>query len=101
MAAAKRRKKKASEAEHRGRIRAQSGGIEKSVSWSRKTPPTESEMMAMVWQLEAKLTPSERNARRKGFEQLRKFITKTATVGGSGVLPSRSLTISNYSRNPY
>src|SRR5579862_3475738 len=82
--AAIRRKKKAKAAAHRGRIQAQGGGIETSVSWSRETPPTESEMMAMVRQLESMLTPAERRARQAGFEQLRQFIRKGKSARSSG-----------------
>jgi hypothetical protein len=74
-------RKKGRTTRHRGRIQAQGGGIETSVSWSRQTPPTESEMMAMVRQLEAMLTPAERRARQEGFEQLRQFIRKGKAHG--------------------
>lgn len=69
------------EAPHRGRIQAQGGGVEKSVSWNRQTPPTESEMMAMVRELEAKLTPAEKRAREVAFEQLRRLIRAAAQAG--------------------
>jgi hypothetical protein len=86
MAAARKRKSKRTEPAHRGRIQAQGGGIEKSVSWSRQIPPTESEMMAMVAQLESKLTPAERRDRQVALQQLRQFIHNAAKGYGMSVL---------------
>ncbi len=76
-------------APHRGRIQAQGGGVEKSVSWSRQTPPTESEMMAMVAQLESKLTPAERREREKAFEQLREYIHRAVAKNGTGIIRTK------------
>jgi hypothetical protein len=90
MAAAKRRKStKAAEAPHRGRIQAQGAGVEKSVSWNRQTPPSESEMMAMVQQLEAKLTPSELRARERAFIDLREYIRRAVMKDGTGIIRSK------------
>ena len=61
-----------------------------SVSWSRQTPPTEREMMAMVSMLETRLTPSELRDRKTAFEKLRAFIRRAAAEGGTEILPSRS-----------
>jgi hypothetical protein len=52
------------------------------VSWNRQTPPTESEMMEIVEQLESKLTPAERSARAMAFEQVRRLIRNASTGGG-------------------
>ena len=92
--AATRRKQTAKEAAHRGRIQAQGGGIEKAVSWKRQTPPTESEMMEMVAHLESMLTPAERRARQKGFEQLRRLIRRASMIGG---LPPLQMSYTNVS----
>ena len=82
--------KAADQPPHRGRIQAQGGGIEKSVSWSRETPPTETEMMELVHKLELQLSRSERLERHVGFEQLRRFIRRAAKEGGTSIVPSRS-----------
>ena len=96
MAAAKKRKStRTAKVNHRGRIQAQGGGVEVSVSWSRQTPPTESEMMAMVRQLEMKLTPAERRARAIAFEQIRRLIRNASTAGG---LPQLSLSFPHLSQ---
>jgi hypothetical protein len=90
MAAAKKRKpRKATELPHRGRIQAQVSGVEKSVSWSRQTPPSESEMIAMVRQLQAKLTPAEQQARERAFIDLREYIRRAAKKDGTGIIRSK------------
>jgi hypothetical protein len=90
VAAKKRKSRKATEREHRGRIQAQGGGVEVSVSWSRQTPPSESEMMEMIQRLEAKLTPAELRHRETGFEELRKFIQRAAAKGGTSIARPKS-----------
>jgi hypothetical protein len=57
--------------EHRGRIQAQGGGTEKSVSWARDTPPTESEMLRFCDALENQLTNREKRDRKQPLAQLR------------------------------
>ncbi len=66
----------------RGRIQAQGGGVEKSVSWNRATPPTVSEGLKMVDDLEASLTKAERKARQKELDKARKFIRDAGKAGG-------------------
>src|SRR4051794_34147740 len=67
---------------HRGRIQAQGGGVEESVSWARLTPPTEHEMLEFCDQLHAKLTVRESQKRERGFAQLRRRISEAALSGG-------------------
>ena len=79
------------EPEHRGRIQAQGGETEKSVSWAQDTPPTESEMLRMADELEAQLTDREKKVREEPLADLRRFIRGAAKGGGiSSPLPSRS-----------
>ena len=47
-------------------------------------------MMAMVRELEAKLTPTEQRDREFAFEQLRRFIRRVAAKGGTTAFPSKS-----------
>jgi hypothetical protein len=68
---------------HRGRIQAQGAGTEKSVAWSRDTPPTESEMLAFCDDLESQLTSGEKQSRSRCFAQLRRFIRAAAQFGGA------------------
>ncbi len=75
------------EALHRGRIQAQGGGTEESVSWARATPPSVSEMLTMCDQLEAKLTAKEKRDREQPLEYLRKHIEQLARYGGISAHP--------------
>jgi hypothetical protein len=68
---------------HRGRIQAQGGGTEQSISWARRTPPTKTEMLSMCTELESKLTPGELADREQGFAELRRYIEAAATGGGA------------------
>jgi hypothetical protein len=67
---------------HRGRVQAQGGGTEKSVAWSQDSPPTVDDLLRMLDELEAMLTPAERRVREKGFEQARSFLQDTASAKG-------------------
>jgi hypothetical protein len=71
-----------SDPQHRGRIQAQGGGTEQSVPWARNTPPTESEMLKMCDDLEAKLSEREKNDRAQALAQLRRFLRSAAQGGG-------------------
>ncbi len=71
---------------HRGRIQAQGGGTEQSVPWARDAPPTESEMLKMCDDLEAKLSEREKNDRAQPLAQLRRFV-RSATQGGGVSAP--------------
>jgi len=50
--------------EHRGRIQAQSGGLEASESWSSSTPPTQQEGLDLIDQLEQKIPLAEAMVRK-------------------------------------
>jgi hypothetical protein len=71
-----------SASDHRGRIQAQGGGTEKSESWARDTPPTESEMLRLCDVLEAQFTEREKRDRDQPLAQLRRFIRSAAQGGG-------------------
>jgi hypothetical protein len=76
--------------DHRGRIQAQGGGTEKSESWARDTPPTESEMLGLCDALEAQLTEREKRDREQPLAQLRRFIRSAAQGGGVSAPVSKS-----------
>lgn len=78
------------EPKHRGRIQAQGGGTEKSESWARDTPPSESEMLNLCDALEAKLTDREKDDRAQPLSQLRRFIRSAAQGGGVSAPVSKS-----------
>jgi hypothetical protein len=78
------------EPKHRGRIQAQGGGTEKSESWARDTPPSESEMLNLCDALENKLTEREKNDRAQPLAQLRRFIRSAARGGGVSAPVSKS-----------
>ena len=70
--------------DHRGRVQAQGGGTEKSVSWAHDEPPTASDGQRMLDQLAAQLSPAELQARQDAFAQAREFINRAAQAGGIG-----------------
>jgi len=75
---------------HRGRIQAQGGNIEESVSWLKKTPPTKKDGLEMIDTLENKLNPSEVKIRAKAFQKARTFVNKAAVNGGVDAQVSKS-----------
>lgn len=75
---------------HRGRIQPQGGGTEKSVAWSRDSPPTESEMLQFCDELEAQLTEDESRDRSQPMALLRNLIRRVAALGGVSAPFNRS-----------
>jgi hypothetical protein len=75
---------------HRGRIQAQGGGVEKSESWSRDTPPTGGDMLKMSDDLEGQLTDPEKRDRARPLAQLRRFIRLAAQSRGVSAPTSKS-----------
>ena len=67
---------------HRGRIQAQGGGLEKSVKWSKETPLTVGEGLALLNQLVEMLTPTEREERRTAIERQRNKMRRISQYGG-------------------
>ncbi|MBL7792173.1 MAG: hypothetical protein JNK77_07610 [Saprospiraceae bacterium] len=59
---------------HRGRIQAQGGGLETSETWNQDEPLTKQEGRGLLARLKSKLTPEEREQRRKSFEDAERFI---------------------------
>jgi hypothetical protein len=78
---------------HRGRIQAQGGGIEKSVSWVQEIPPTREEGLNMIDTLENRLSPSEAKIRTKAFEKARIFVNQAAKNGGIDAQISKSFRV--------
>jgi hypothetical protein len=74
----------------RGRIQAQGGGVEKSVSWNQSRPPTVTEGLAMVDELERKLTSAERKARATELGKARDFIRRGGAAGGADAPVSKT-----------
>lgn len=69
-------------AKHKGRIQTQGSKLEVSVAWNRDTPPTVSEGLAMVAELEAKLSKTDRKLSKTEFEKVRKFIENAGNTNG-------------------
>ena len=67
---------------HRGRIQAQGGGTEKSVSWAQGSPPNQSEMLDLCDNLESRLTAAEKKDRAQPMAQTRRYIQSAAQGGG-------------------
>jgi hypothetical protein len=78
------------EPRHRGRIQAQGGGTEKSVSWTQAMPPTEREMLEKCDQLEGQLNSRELRDRERPMTQLRQLIQAAAQGGGLSAPVSKS-----------
>ncbi len=75
---------------HRGRIQAQGGGLEASVSWRQMSPPTSAQGVRMLELLKRQLTDRQINERSKGFSQAERFISNAGNVGGVYAPVSRS-----------
>ncbi|WP_298739893.1 DUF6531 domain-containing protein [uncultured Chitinophaga sp.] len=84
--------KKTSEA-CRGRVQAQGKSLEESVPWARDTPPTVSEGLAMLDELENKLSNAERKLRAQAFAKARKFVTDAGKAGGVDAPVSRTFMV--------
>jgi len=63
--------------EHRGRIQAQGGGLEASESWQQPEPLTKKKGLSLLKRLRSKLSPSERKARERPFQEAERFIEQT------------------------
>jgi hypothetical protein len=59
---------------HRGRIQAQGGETEASESWAQDEPLTKEDGLALLDQLERRLSKAERQARKDQFASARRFI---------------------------
>ncbi|HEY0608391.1 MAG TPA: RHS repeat-associated core domain-containing protein [Chitinophaga sp.] len=66
----------------RGRLQVQGDKVEKSVPWARDTPPTVSEGLAMLDELEGMLTKAEKKLRAAELAKARKFIINAGKSGG-------------------
>jgi RHS repeat-associated protein len=75
---------------HRGRIQAQGGGLEASVSWRQMSPPTSAQGVRMLELLRRQLTDRQINERSKGFSQAERFISNAGNAGGVYAPVSRS-----------
>lgn len=59
---------------HRGRIQAQGGDTEKSVSWSQDEPLSKADGLNLLNDLESQLTEKERKEREKQLADAQRFI---------------------------
>src|SRR5260370_17815767 len=66
---------------HRGRVQAQGGGTEESVPWTQTSAPTVSDVLRILDELEAKLTPAEKKYREEAFGQARAFVRNVPAPG--------------------
>jgi hypothetical protein len=67
---------------NRGRIQAQGGGVEESVSWASDIPPTADEGLGMLEQLKDKLTPRQLNERSGPLAKAAQLIQRARSIGG-------------------
>lgn len=67
---------------HRGRVQTQGGGTEESRTWAQASPPLASQVLDLVDELEASLTPTARRERAEGFRQIREHVRRLAAAGG-------------------
>lgn len=68
---------------YRGRIQAQGGGLEKSVPWAQKTPPTVAQGLSMLNDLKMLLSKKELNDRARSFDRAERFIINAGNGGGA------------------
>ena len=80
---------------HRGRIQAQGGGLEESVSWSQPTSPTMEDGLKMIEHLQSKLSHRELLIRKKEFEKAKMFIRQAAEKGGVDAQVRKSFRVKN------
>src|SRR5260370_32567867 len=66
---------------HRGRVQAQGGGTEESVPWTQTSAPTVADVLRILDELEAKLTPAEKKYREEAFGQARAFVRNVPAPG--------------------
>lgn len=59
---------------HRGRFRAQGGGVEESESWNQDQPLNKSQALHLLTRLKARLPEKKRDEREKAFQQAEKYI---------------------------
>jgi hypothetical protein len=69
---------------HRGRVQAQGGDTEKSEAWAQATPPSISDVLAKLDDLENSLTPAEKRQREEAFKQAREYVRKVPKPGLEG-----------------
>lgn len=79
--------------DHRGRIQAQGGGLEASVSWVQLKPPTAAEGQAMLQALQTQLSPKDLRARATAFQKAGKFIDNAGKAGGVSAPVSKTFLV--------
>lgn len=68
--------------QHRGRIQAQGGGVEKSEAWSQDKPLSAKRGLSLLARLVAKLTAKDRADRDKPIQNAERFIKTAGKNGG-------------------
>lgn len=68
---------------HRGRVQAQGGGVEESVAWARKEPPTVDDGHSFLVDLHGLLTRSEQYLREEAFERAHAYVDQAGAAGGA------------------
>ena len=73
---------------NRGRIQAQGGGLEESVSWSQDEPLTKDEGLNLLAKLKKKLSDRDLKAREKEFEKAQRYIE--GVQGGADAIKKKT-----------
>lgn len=76
--------------QHRGKVEAQGGGVQKSEPWAQDRPPTVSDVLILLDRLEEQLTAAERRDRQEGLRQAREFVKRAGEQGGLDAPVERS-----------
>ena len=79
---------------NRGRIQAQGGGFEESISWSSENPPTVFDGFSFLDDLIDLLPHSEKVIREKEIEKARNFIQNSSLKGGIDAPVSKTFRVS-------
>jgi hypothetical protein len=83
---------------NRGRIQAQGGGFEESISWSSENPPTVVDGLSFLDELVELLPYSEKIIREKEIDRARNFIQNSSYKGGIDAPVSKTFKV-NGSKN--
>ncbi|RKH11639.1 hypothetical protein D7V97_10655 [Corallococcus sp. CA053C] len=72
--------------DHRGRVQAQGGGLEKSLPWMQPMPPPAAQGVALAGAVYAMLTKREKEERATAFAQLTRWVLARPPAGVSAVV---------------
>jgi hypothetical protein len=85
---------------NRGRVEAQGGGVQESVPWAQREPPTVLKGHEMLDRLRDLLLPAEQRFRVDAFEEARQFMTTASLAVSGGVYAQPRKVSKSFPRKP-